>query len=93
MGNVLLIWEEIPDNTKLFIVVDEHMKEVAKKCHNKLVNEDDEPALEELNEALDRDDLDPTKFISLNGERSEVESAIDVSEYNITHVVISGFML
>lgn len=52
----LLIWEEIPENTKAYILTDDNpeLLELARQSHGYYVNADDNAAVHQLSEELDK---------------------------------------
>lgn len=75
---VLLIWEEIPETIKAYVLEGEEAI-IALQCHNKYINSDDAPELDQLSEILENKKPVDTK------EAFGVEGA--------DKVVFSGFIL
>lgn len=78
----LLIWEEIPESTKLYLL-DGELAELALKAHNQFVNGgDDDDYADRLSVSLEGlEPLDDSQPIAIN----------DINEP--VNVVISGFIM
>jgi len=92
MNTVLLVWEEIPETTKLFMLDlnNEEYKKIL-LCHNKFINssymnEKEEKAMEWLNENVM---VNNKPFYISDGEE-EVEPNTFIGEFT---VIMSGFVL
>lgn len=99
MTSTLIIWEEIPENTKLFLipneVADKH-REYLTQCQNKYINSNDmNEGLSFLNYALAKEgDVDDTKspYAGLFASY-EVKLNQPLTNQHITHVYHTGFIL
>ena len=77
MRKVFIVWEEIPETTRFFVMPasDEEYEKLV-KCHGKFINADEmTPELEWLSEAIveaDDHEIDATKPIQIDGETTVV---------------------
>jgi hypothetical protein len=83
MANVFVIWEEIPETTKFYLLGLEGAKlKKVLKAHNQLVNStNDSKAAEALMELLENEKPFPS------------DKAFEVKGQSIDYIVWSGFLL
>ena len=90
MKKVLIIWEEIPEETKLFVLELEGKElEKALKAHGQLVNcsNTETDGADFLSEFLE------DEIPVLSSSKIGKSKAFNVKELNLDYVVWSGFML
>lgn len=102
MDRVLLIWEEVPEHTKMYLIpvnVAESYKQHLEEAHNKFINSNEmNDGMRFLNMALldeDENVADDEDFREHQGCFAEYEVDVDepITGYNIVAVYLSGFML
>lgn len=98
MGKTLLVWEEVPENTRMFLIPDEvaqKHRDFLDEAHNCLINQDEmNDGLRFLNTALSNET--PEKgFEEYQGifKEYEVKLGSPLRDQNITAVYFSGFVL
>jgi hypothetical protein len=92
--NVLLIWEEVPDNTKAYVLVpgkDDELIELAKAAHGYFVNGEDNDPVHDLNIALAQDENGNTTRDDDYNMQNAGKQAIPGGPYSA--VYICGFLL
>jgi hypothetical protein len=100
MGNVLLVWEEVPEETKLYLIpgeVAEKYEGFLKDAHGNYINTvgwEDHHGLFFLNTALGEEVPEKGYEEYLGVLRDyKVDSSAPLTDANITTVYVSGFIL
>ena len=99
MSYALLIWEEVPEETKLYLIpneVAEKYESFLKDAHNNLINTvgwEEHPGLFFLNTALGDEVPEPGYEEHLGVLRQYKVDTADPLTENITKVYLSGFIL
>lgn len=100
MKHVLLVWEEIPEATKLYLIPEEEAKPYFKyllEAHDKYINSDDmNEGMQFLNSALasNHEDVEKgyEKFATIWA-KYRYDEKRPLRDTHITAVFVSGFML
>lgn len=81
---VLLVWEEVPEFTK-FYLLEGDLADLAMRAHNHFVNTDTDPddAADRLSQAMGEQKIKPL----------ESENPIALAGLHVDHVVLAGFVL
>jgi hypothetical protein len=100
MSNVLLVWEEVPEETKLYLIpgdVAAKYEHFLKDAHNNYINTvgwEDHPGLFFLNTALGEEVPEAGYEDHLGVLRDyKVDSSTPITDADITSVYVSGFIL
>lgn len=94
-NSILLIWQEVPENIRLFVFPEDHPdKEAILACHNKLINYTDLPESDPIFTINDRlaDENGVNHYAQNEIYNGEQSSPIPHIRGTIT-VVVSGFHL
>lgn len=104
MSKTLLVWEEVPEDTKMYLIPDD----VAKKyryfldeAHGRFINHDEEnDGMRFLNNALSTESTDDEGWSDEGFDQYrgifrdyEVKLGSPITQENISHVYLSGFIL
>ena len=99
MSYSLLIYEEVPENTRLFIIPNEKITDeqqaVLEACHNKFVNQDDQTEeMDVLAELICKEKKHCRKGATHACQWAGYEHSNDQPlKYTVTRIFISGFIL
>lgn len=91
--SIILIWQEVPDNLRLFVFPDDHPdKEAILACHSKMINSEQLPAdhpVFYINEKIDNES--EYEEFELYNQNDPLKRTM-ITSPDITAIVVSGIL-